>query len=78
MRAHAGQVSFPGGAVEEQDGGDLFQTARRETEEEIGLTDSKTSASNQIILLAKYHEILSSSNIGGKYDDLRIGCSLIE
>ena len=36
LRDHAGQVSFPGGRVETQDGSPL-ETALRETKEEIGL-----------------------------------------
>ncbi|MCR6633124.1 MAG: CoA pyrophosphatase [Magnetospirillum sp.] len=34
---HPGQISFPGGRLEESDGGDPLVAALRETEEEIGL-----------------------------------------
>ena len=37
LSAHAGQISFPGGRVEEHDI-DAIATALRETEEEVGLT----------------------------------------
>ena len=36
LRRHAGEISFPGGR-EDPDDGDLFVTALREAEEEIGL-----------------------------------------
>jgi|GEM_PF-5779628 len=34
---HPDQVAFPGGGVEDQDQGDLIETALRETREEVGL-----------------------------------------
>ncbi|MBO0737472.1 MAG: CoA pyrophosphatase [Alphaproteobacteria bacterium] len=37
LSAHAGQISFPGGRIEERDK-DAIEAALRETEEEIGLT----------------------------------------
>lgn len=36
LRAHAGQISFPGGRVEQSDA-DVVATALRETQEEVGL-----------------------------------------
>ena len=40
LAAHAGQISFPGGRVEDTDG-DATAAALRETEEEIGLTHDR-------------------------------------
>lgn len=42
LHAHAGQISFPGGRVEESDA-DAVATALRETEEEVGLTRGRVS-----------------------------------
>ena len=40
LRAHAGQISFPGGRVEPEDG-DAAVTALRETQEEVGLPQAR-------------------------------------
>ena len=40
LTLHAGQVSFPGGRMEEDDA-NIAQTALRETEEEVGIARSK-------------------------------------
>ncbi len=59
VEAHKGQISFPGGRVEEEDGSPL-ETALREADEEIGLSrkdvtvlgqmdDARTVSSNYIV-----------------------------
>jgi 8-oxo-dGTP pyrophosphatase MutT (NUDIX family) len=37
LRRHAGQIAFPGGAVDDEDGGDHARAALRELHEEIGI-----------------------------------------
>lgn len=41
LRKHAGEVCFPGGKLDEADGGDVVVAALREAEEEIGLDPSE-------------------------------------
>lgn len=51
LRAHSGQISFPGGRVEPQDVGPI-ETALRETQEEIGLARERIEL---IGTLPEYH-----------------------
>ncbi len=53
LKHHAGQISFPGGRVEDDDL-DATATALRETEEEIGLTAEHIDILGQ---LAAYHTV---------------------
>ena len=59
VEAHKGQISFPGGRIEEEDGSPL-ETALREADEEIGLSrkdvtvlgqmdDARTVSSNYVV-----------------------------
>ena len=47
MRSHAGQIAFPGGGYEDQDG-DLGQTALRETHEELGIEPTRVELLGRI------------------------------
>lgn len=49
LRQHAGQIAFPGGREEPEDG-DLWRTALRESEEEIGIDP------NSVVPLGRLHE----------------------
>lgn len=47
LKNHAGEISFPGGGVEPDDA-DLWQTALRETEEEMGIAASDVKRLGQL------------------------------
>jgi 8-oxo-dGTP pyrophosphatase MutT (NUDIX family) len=53
LSQHAGQVSFPGGAVEDADA-DCAATALRETEEEVGIAAGNVKV---LACLGEYHTI---------------------
>ena len=47
MKFHAGEISFPGGKLDDSDS-DLLETALRETREEIGLTINRDQVIGQL------------------------------
>lgn len=51
LRRHAGQIAFPGGALDEEDGGDHARAALRELAEEIGV------ASEAVRIVGRLDEI---------------------
>lgn len=57
LKLHRGEVSFPGGLEEDQDGHDLTKTAVRETSEELGVEPK------DIQLLGMFHDVLSLTKI---------------
>lgn len=55
---HPGQISFPGGRLEEEDGGDAVIAALRETEEEIGLPRDR------VTILGRLDQYLTGTGFG--------------
>lgn len=55
---HPGQISFPGGRLEESDGGDPAVAALRETEEEIGL------GRERVTLLGRLDQYVTGTGFG--------------
>jgi 8-oxo-dGTP pyrophosphatase MutT (NUDIX family) len=43
LRRHAGEIAFPGGAIDDEDGGDHERAALREVHEEVGLAPDAVS-----------------------------------
>ena len=52
---HPGQISFPGGRLEPEDGGDATVCALRETEEEVGL------AAGRVTILGRIDDYLTAT-----------------
>jgi len=49
---HPGQISFPGGRLEPEDGGDVVACALRETHEEVGLSPARVQVLGRLAPLA--------------------------
>lgn len=63
MRSHSGEVSFPGGKLEDIDDNNVVNCAIRETKEELGIHE--TDKDNILVPLANFHELPSKTGIVG-------------
>ncbi|MDH5462787.1 MAG: CoA pyrophosphatase [Nitrosopumilus sp.] len=78
MKFHAGEISFPGGKLDEDDS-DLLETALRETSEEIGLTVTRDQVIGQlepVVTLNSGFLILPFVSIIDKIPHLSANCEV--
>lgn len=59
LRRHAGQVAFPGGAVDEEDEGDLARTGLRELFEEIGIPPAAVELVDRLDMIPQARNIFN-------------------
>jgi 8-oxo-dGTP pyrophosphatase MutT (NUDIX family) len=59
LRRHAGQVAFPGGAVDDEDQGDLARAGLRELHEEIGIPPAAVTVVDQLAMIAQARNIFN-------------------
>ena len=64
---HAGEISFPGGGAEAEDR-DLWQTALRETEEEMGIIAADVTCLGQLDDIVSVHGYLVTPYVGSFAD----------
>jgi 8-oxo-dGTP pyrophosphatase MutT (NUDIX family) len=59
LRRHAGQIAFPGGAVDDADDGDLARAALRELEEEIGIPPAAVTIVDRLAMIPQARNIFN-------------------
>jgi 8-oxo-dGTP pyrophosphatase MutT (NUDIX family) len=59
LRRHAGQIGFPGGAVDDEDGGDLARAALRELQEEIGIPPAAVTIVGRLGLIRQTNNVFN-------------------
>ena len=59
LRRHAGQVAFPGGAVDDEDQGDLARAGLRELFEEIGIPPGAVEVIDQLAMIPQTNNVFN-------------------
>lgn len=59
LRRHAGQIAFPGGAVDDEDEGDLARAALRELEEEIGIGPATVTIVERLAMIPQARNVFN-------------------
>ena len=59
LRRHAGQVAFPGGAVDDEDEGDLARAGLRELYEEIGIPPQAVAVIDRLAMIPQTNNIFN-------------------
>lgn len=59
LRRHAGQIAFPGGAVDDEDEGDLARAGLRELHEEIGIPPAAVTVVEQLDLIRQTNNVFN-------------------
>jgi 8-oxo-dGTP pyrophosphatase MutT (NUDIX family) len=59
LRRHAGQIAFPGGALDDEDGGDLTRAGLRELHEEIGIPPEAVTIVGRLGLIRQTNNVFN-------------------
>lgn len=59
LRRHAGQIAFPGGAVDEADDGDLARAGLRELHEEIGIPSAAVTLVERLEMIRQTNNVFN-------------------
>lgn len=65
LRRHAGQVAFPGGAVDDEDDGDLARAGLRELYEEIGIPPAAVTIVGRLAMIRQERNIFNVTTFIG-------------
>lgn len=65
LRRHAGQIAFPGGALDAEDAGDLSRTAVRELEEELGIPPTALTLIDRLETIRQQRNIFNVTTYVG-------------